>query len=48
MRLDEYTKDEWRDVCMKARPDLSDDEFEQLWADFQAMKRAREGCSGEA
>lgn len=36
--LHEYTKDEWRDVARNVRPDLSDEEFDRMWDDFQEMK----------
>ncbi len=32
------TKDEFRDVCRKLRPDISDDEFDDSWEQFQQMK----------
>lgn len=41
-RLDEFSKDEWRDVVRALRPDWSDDQFEAKWREFAAMKRARE------
>lgn len=39
-RLDEFTKEEWFEVCKHARPDLTEDEFDQLWEDFVAAKEA--------
>ena len=48
LRLDEFTKDEWRDVCMTARPDLTEEEFDQLWEEFQAAVNVRRECAGEA
>ena len=41
IRLDEFTKDEWRDVCRRLRPDITDDEFDEEWREFQAHKRRR-------
>lgn len=29
---------EWRDVCQRVRPELTDEEFDELWIQFQAMK----------
>lgn len=40
-RLDEFDKDEWWDVCRKLRPELTREEYDVLWADFQAMKARR-------
>jgi hypothetical protein len=41
-RLDEYDKDEWRVIAQRLRPDLSDAEFDAMWADFCAEKAERE------
>lgn len=40
-RLDEFDKTEWRDVCRKLRPHITDEEFDVLWAEFVAMKKGR-------
>jgi len=40
-RLDEFSKDEWRDVCRAARPDIDDEQFEAEWQEFEAAKRMR-------
>ena len=45
-RLDEFDKNEWRDVCrlvMKrlGKPDFTEEEFEHFWAEFHAMKERR-------
>lgn len=37
-RLGEYTRDEWRDVCRRLRPDLERDEFDEMWGEFVALK----------
>lgn len=37
-RLDEYTKEEWRDIVFQVRPDIPDDQFDQLWEDFVKMQ----------
>lgn len=41
-RLDEFDKIEWRDICLKLRPDLTDEEFDSMWVEFAAMKLANE------
>lgn len=48
MRLDEYSKDEFRAVAMSLCPDMSEDEFERKWAEFAAIKEAHNECGGEA
>lgn len=40
-RLNEYTRDEWWDVCRQAKPDLTREEFDRLWDEFQAEKAKR-------
>lgn len=40
-RLDEITRDEWLDAMRKTIPDLTDEDFEEAWEEFQAKKRAR-------
>lgn len=40
-RLDEFTKDEWLLVCRRLRPNLSETEYDKMWADFQEMKRRK-------
>lgn len=37
-RLDEFDKDEWREVCRRLRPDVTDIEYEAMWNDFQERK----------
>lgn len=37
-RLDQFDKIEWRDVARLLRPDITDAEFDQMWAEFQRMK----------
>lgn len=36
-----YSKDEWRDVAIKARPGLSDNEFDIMWSEFVADQNRR-------
>lgn len=40
MRLDEYDEIEWRDVCRRVRPDITDEQFAEAWAEFVAIKSA--------
>jgi hypothetical protein len=40
-RLDEFDADEWFDVMKRIRPDLTREEFDELWAKFQRDKRKR-------
>ncbi len=42
-RLNEHDKDEWRDVCRAMKPEMTDEEFEIKWADFQAEKARHAG-----
>lgn len=39
--LNEFTRDEWWDVCRLARPDLDRETFERMWDEFIAWKRKR-------
>ena len=39
VRLDESDENEWFDVCRSFRPDLTRDDFNVMWAEFQEMKR---------
>lgn len=40
-RLDQFDKVEWRDVVRRVRPDWTDEQFEQAWAEFIEMKRRK-------
>jgi len=42
MKLNELTKEEWRDIVREAKPGLSDEEYEQMWARFQAAKQRKQ------
>jgi len=42
MRLNEFTKEEWFDVCRRLRPHLTWGEFEAMWAEFVAAKVRRQ------
>jgi hypothetical protein len=39
--LDHYTKDEWREVARRLRPDWTEEQFEEAWAEFVEMKRRK-------
>lgn len=36
IRLDEFDKVEWQDICLTALPTLSDEQYEVLWLGFLA------------
>jgi hypothetical protein len=38
--LNEFDKNEWYDVCRALMPGLTEEEYDALWADFQAAKAA--------
>jgi len=38
MKLTEFDKIEWRDVCRRLRPDWTDEQFEAAWIEFQTLK----------
>lgn len=40
-RLDEFTKEEWFDVCKKVKPGLTQDQYDKMWDDFQTEKARR-------
>lgn len=40
--LDEYDRTEWWDVCKKLRPDISEEEFNEMWEEFVEVTRRRE------
>jgi len=41
MRLDEYDIDEWWDVCRLLVPNMTREQFNAMWAEFQTMKQRR-------
>lgn len=41
MTKTEYNRDEWFLVCQKLKPDLTPEEFEPMWEEFQEAKRLR-------
>jgi len=44
-RLDEFDADEWFEVCRRLRPEVTREEFDQMWAEFAALKAARSECA---
>lgn len=36
--LGELDQDEWWDICRRAAPGLTREQFDEMWADFQARK----------
>ncbi len=40
-RLDEYDRDEWRDIIRVANPNISDEAFDAAWDEFCEMKWAK-------
>jgi hypothetical protein len=46
VRLDEYDKVEWFDVCRRLQPGLTWDEYEDIWRDYVEAQvgRPREAC----
>ncbi len=36
--LDEFDKTEWFDVCRIIKPDLTEEEYTEMWNDFQLRK----------
>jgi len=41
VQLNEFSKDEWWDVARILSPDLSREEYDEMWADFCEVKRRR-------
>jgi hypothetical protein len=39
--LNEFDKEEWRLVARQFRPDWSDEDFDEAWAEFAEMKRLK-------
>ena len=37
-RLDEYDRNEWRDIMRRLRPDMADADFDRAWDEFQRLK----------
>ena len=41
VHLDEFSREEWKDVVLMIRPETSDKEFEVMWQKFLALKRRK-------
>ena len=41
VRLHEYDRNEWYDIVRRLLPDLDDEEFDRLWAEFCRVKARR-------
>lgn len=41
IRLNEFTKDEWRDIAQSAKPELTDQDYERLWSEFLQLKKTK-------
>ena len=39
--INEYDKNEWRDVARILRPDWTDEQFEEAWLEFCELKRSK-------
>lgn len=37
----EFSKEEWRDVARRLRPDWTDEDFEAAWNGFLELKRRK-------
>lgn len=42
VKLNEFTKEEWRDVARIVRPDLTDEEYNTMWDDFIQEKARKQ------
>lgn len=41
VHLDEFTREEWKDIVISILPETSDREFDLMWQKFMALKRRR-------
>jgi hypothetical protein len=41
VRLNEFGKAEWFDIARKLKPNLTEDEYNLMWDEFQQAKRQR-------
>lgn len=39
--LNELDKEEWWDVARRVRPDITREEYDRMWEEFQVEKEAR-------
>lgn len=42
VRLDEFDKAEWFDVARRLVPDITEEQYEQMWQECLAMKEERQ------
>lgn len=42
VNLNEYDKDEWHDIVRTIKPDLSQEEFDEMWEEFVQMKARKQ------
>lgn len=40
-KLNKFSKEEWRDVVRRVRPDWTDEQFDSAWTEFQELKRSK-------
>lgn len=45
-KLNEFDKAEWFDVARKLKPDLTPEEYDLMWDDFQRAKAEHERTKG--
>jgi hypothetical protein len=38
VRLDEFSKDEWYDICRRVQPGLTREDFDRMWDHFVQWK----------
>jgi NAD-dependent DNA ligase len=38
-RLDELDKEEWLEVALAVQPNITDEEYDAMWEEFQETKR---------
>jgi hypothetical protein len=39
--LNEFDREEWWDVCRTVKPDMTREQFEADWEEFQELKRKK-------
>lgn len=42
VKLNEFDKNEWWDVCQRAAPHVTKEQFDQQWDEFCTKKRNKE------
>lgn len=46
VRLNEFDKDEWREIYFGFKPEATDDDFEEAWSEFVRLKAEHERLKG--